>query len=297
MRRKYKLAVAFSFLCLGGALLAAILYLRRAGVAVLDPAGPIAAKQRGLILFSLLLSLIVVIPVYIMAAAFAWRYRAGNPKAKYSPDLDHNLAAETTWWLIPAVLIFILSVITFRSSHQLDPFKPLSSGADPITIEVVALQWKWLFIYPRQSIATVNFVQFPAYTPLDFQITADAPMNSFWIPRLGGQIYAMSGMSTELHLEASRTGDFRGSSANISGEGFAGMNFLARASSTADFNSWVNSIKKSSGSLDMSEYVKLVKPSKYNQPAYYADVQSGLYETVVSKYAPFQNHIHVGVSS
>ena len=132
------------------------------------------------------LSLIVVIPVYIMLFLFAWKYREGNTKAKYSPDWDHSALLETIWWTVPLLLITILSVVTWNSSHDLDPFRPLNSSVKPVKIQVVALQWKWLFIYPEQNIASVNYVEFPVNTPVDFEITADAPMNSFWIPQVGG---------------------------------------------------------------------------------------------------------------
>jgi cytochrome o ubiquinol oxidase subunit 2 len=259
-------------------------YLHGTTVAVLDPKGPVAQQERGLMYFALLLSLVVVIPVLGLTAAFAWRYREGNTKAKYSPELDGNLVAETIWWLIPSALILTLSVVAWNSSHQLDPYKPLASTQPAMTIQVVALDWKWLFIYPQQHIATVNFVQFPAHTSVDFQITADAPMNSFWIPQLGGQIYAMPGMDTQLNLEASSYGSFHGLSANISGVGFAGMNFVAKASSQADFDQWVRSVQQSSMMLDQSSYDSLAKPSQNNAMAEYTDSDSGLFDTIINSY-------------
>src|SRR5688572_21939694 len=171
-----------------------------ANVAVLEPAGSIAERQRGLIIFASLLSLIVVVPVFALTFYIAWKYRASNKKAKYTPDWDHHTGIEALWWAIPLALITILSVITYKTSHELDPFRPIASDKKPLTVQVVALQWKWLFIYPEQNIASVNFVQFPEDRPVNFQITSDAPMNSFWIPQLGGQMYAMSGMNTKLHL-------------------------------------------------------------------------------------------------
>jgi cytochrome o ubiquinol oxidase subunit 2 len=175
-------------------------------------------------------------------------------------------------------------VIIWDSSHRLDPYRPLSSANKPLTIQVIALDWKWLFIYPTQGIATVNFVQFPVGTPVDFQITADAPMNSFWIPQLGSQIYAMPGMSTQLHLLADSGGNYYGSSANISGQGFAGMNFTARASSALAFRQWVTSVKASSSRLDVNHYGQLAKPSQGNPVAYYASAANGLYDDVIAKY-------------
>jgi cytochrome o ubiquinol oxidase subunit 2 len=284
MNIKYKLA--FSILLFVGVVAVAAGYLHGTTIAVLDPKGPVALQERNLIVFGAALSLIVVIPVFALTAGFAWRYREGNAKAKYSPELDHNRVAETIWWLIPSALILVLSVVAWNSSHQLDPYKPLisASGAAPVTIQVVALDWKWLFIYPQQHIATVNFFQFPKQTPVNFEITADAPMNSFWIPQLGGQIYAMPGMSTQLHLMASVDGSFRGSSANISGTGFAGMTFVAKASSQADFNQWVRSVQRSPNSLSLKTYAKLAQPSQNNPPTYYAAATGNLYGTIINNY-------------
>jgi cytochrome o ubiquinol oxidase subunit 2 len=270
-----------------GVALAALLvigwYLHRTTVAVLDPKGPIGRQEYHLILLTLLLSLIVVVPVFSLLFLFTWRYREGK-QAHYSPDLDHSRVAETIWWLIPSALILVLGIIIWNSSHQLDPSKALASSTKPLTIQVVALDWKWLFIYPQQNMATVNFVQFPAQTPVDFQITADAPMNSFWIPQLGGQIYAMPGMSTELHLLANKPGNFRGSSANISGQGFAGMRFIARSSSAGDFDQWVKKVKQSPSHLTMNSYKQLAQASQNNPVSYYSSGPSGLYDSVITKY-------------
>jgi cytochrome o ubiquinol oxidase subunit 2 len=244
----------------------------------------VAQKERGLIILATLLSVIVVVPVFTLLGVIAWKYREGNTKAKYTPEADGNRVAETIWWLIPLLLIAVLSVINWQSSHELDPFRSLNTSAKSMTIQVVAMDWKWLFIYPDQHIASVNFVQFPKDTQLNFQITSDAPMNGFWIPQLGGQVYAMSGMSMQLHLMASKTGDFAGSSSNISGKGFAGMKFTARSSSQADFDSWVRSAKKSPNHLTLSAYNKLAAPSENNKTAVYSSAEHGLYDTIVMKY-------------
>jgi len=261
-------------------------YLHHTNIPVLEPKGPVARQEFDLLMTGLALSLVVVIPVFTLLFTIAWKYREGNAKAKYSPDMDGSRIAETVWWIIPTVLIFIISLLTWNSSHQLDPFKPLASKTPQMTIQVVALDWKWLFIYPDQRIASVNFVQFPKDTPVNFEITADAPMNSFWIPQLGGQIYAMPGMATDLHLMASQYGTFNGSSANISGSGFAGMAFKAKASSPADFGRWVQSVKSSGSDLSMQAYDKLAEPSQYNPVTYYATAQSDLYDRVIMKYMP-----------
>jgi cytochrome o ubiquinol oxidase subunit 2 len=282
MNKKYKYALLI-LLVLGFVALA-VWYLHSTNIPVLEPKGMVGQKERQLIYMALSLSLIVVIPVFVLLFAFAWKYRESNHVAKYSPDLAGSRAAETVWWLIPGVLILVLSVITWNSSHALDPYKSIDSATKPITIQVVALDWKWLFIYPQQNIASVNFVQFSKNTPVNFEITSDTVMNSFWIPQLGGQIYAMPGMSTELHLIANQNGSFNGSSANISGSGFAGMRFVAKASSQADFNAWVQSVKRSSNHLSMAAYNKLAQPSRNNKIAYYSGGQAGLYNTIMMKY-------------
>ena len=262
----------------------AIAYLHGQNIAVLNPQGPIATKERNLMFFALILSLVVVIPVFAMTFAIAWKYRESNAKAKYRPDWDHNRVVETIWWGIPTLLILILSVVAWNASHDLDPFKPLASNNPTMTIQVVAMDWKWLFIYPTQDIATVNYVQFPAATPVDFQITSDAPMNSFWIPQLGGQIYAMPGMTTQLYLMANHPGSYRGSSANISGRGFAGMDFVAKSTSEADFNNWVKQVQSSSKSLTAFEYNQLTQPSENNPVAYFSTPSIGLYNGILMKY-------------
>lgn len=260
-------------------------YFKHSNVQVFNSAGSVGAKERNLMLFALGLSLVVVIPVYVLLFAFAWRYREGNhKKAKYSPEMSGSWLAEAVWWLIPTVLIAILSVVTWQSSRALDPYRPLSSSKKPITVQVVALNWKWLFIYPKQHMASVNLVQFPVGTPVKFQITSDAPMNSLWIPQLGGQIYAMPGMSTQLNLVADRTGDYYGSSANISGKGFARMNFTARASSQADFDKWVESAQHSPQRLDRQAYNQLARPTEGHAVAYYSSPDKDLFDQVILKY-------------
>jgi cytochrome o ubiquinol oxidase subunit 2 len=250
---------------------------------VFNSAGWVATRERRLIIITLLISLIVVVPVFVLLFAFAWKYREGNTSAKYSPELDGNKWAETVWWLIPIAMICVLSVITWQSTHELDPNKVLVSTTKPLTIQVVALQWKWLFIYPEQHVASLNYLQFPTNRPLNFEITADAPMNSFWIPQLGGQIYAMSGMSMPLHLIANKDGDYRGVSANISGKGFADMHFMARSSSTTAFDDWVRSVRQSPQDLNVATYNKLARPGGMPITSY-AKADDGLYDTIVEKY-------------
>jgi cytochrome o ubiquinol oxidase subunit 2 len=228
--------------------------------------------------------LIVVIPVFVLTFGIAWKYRASNTKAKYSPDWDHNRTAETIWWLIPTAIIGVLAIITWQSSHDLDPYKALDSARKPVTVQVVALQWKWLFIYPEQGIASVNMLEFPEDTPVNFEITGDAPMNSFWIPQLGGQVYAMAGMTTKLHLMADKPGNYDGSSANLSGQGFAGMRFTAKAVTQADFDAWTTSMRRSPTALTTSEYNNLAKPSENNAVKSYVATEPDLYDRIIMKY-------------
>lgn len=261
-----------------------LLIARGGNFAVLNPQGPIALQERNLMLIAALLSIIVIVPVFTMLFFFSIRYKEGNHKAKYTPNWGNNTKLEIIWWAIPCIIIAILAVITWKSSHSLDPYKPLSSAKKPLTIQVVALDWKWLFIYPTEHIATVNFVEFPATTPIVFDITSDAPMNSFWIPQLSGQIYAMPGMSTQLHLLATNPGNFQGSSANISGKGFAGMTFQVKAVSQQTFDQWVQTIKKSPQQLTQNAYNALAKPSENNPVSFYQAPDSTLYTFILMKY-------------
>lgn len=250
---------------------------------VLEPKGEIGVKERELIIVASLLMAIVGIPVIIATMIISWRYRAENKKAKYTPDWDKNHLAEAIWWGFPSLIVVFLSILCWKTSHELDPYKPIVTGVKPLRIQVVALQWKWLFIYPEEKIATVNFIQFPKDTPLNFEITADAPMNSFWIPQLGSQIYAMPGMMTKLHLIANETGTFRGCSANLSGSGFAGMTFSAKASSQEEYNQWVKSVRSSRASMTLDEYRQLAEPSAYQPVSTYALQEEGLFDWVVMK--------------
>jgi cytochrome o ubiquinol oxidase subunit 2 len=285
MSRKKSYLVPLFLLLFLGVVGAATLFLINSDIALLEPTGTVAEQQRNLLVIGSLLSLIIVVPVFGLTFFIAWKYREGNKKAKYQPEWDRSKLVESIWWGVPLALILVLSIIAWKSSHDLDPFKELESDKKPLTVQVVALQWKWLFIYPEQGIASVNFVQFPEDRPVTFKITSDAPMNSFWIPKLGGQIYAMAGMETKLHLMASQTGSYEGSSANISGEGFAGMKFTAKASSEADFKAWADSVKQTAGhTLDQEEYAQLAEPSKNNPVAYYSSVEQGLFDTVIMKY-------------
>lgn len=259
-------------------------YISSHNMGVFNPKGIIALAEMNLIVTTTLLMLIVVIPVFILLAVFSWRYRASNTKAKYTPDWHGNIALETIWWTIPTIIIVILAGITWTSSHELDPYKPIVSNIPPITIQVVALDWKWLFIYPEQNIATVNFIQFPKGAPVNFKITADAPMNSFWIPELGGQVYAMAGMGTSLHMMANEYGEYAGLSSNYSGAGFSGMKFTAKVTSREEFDQWVQDARQSPSVLNMGEYKKLAEKSRNNAVVYYSPVEKNLYNAIIMKF-------------
>lgn len=262
-------------------------------VEILAPAGTIAEQQKSLIRFAALLGLVVILPVFALTFFITWRFRDGNVKAKYRPEWGGSRKLEAIWWGIPCAIILVLAVVTWQSSHKLDPYRPISSDTKPMTVQVVALEWKWLFIYPEQNIATVNYLQIPEDTPINFEITSDAPMNSFWIPQLGGQVYAMAGMTTQLHLMADQPGIYNGSSANISGRGFAGMKFKVVSSTKDDFNSWVKSAWESPDKLTIDEYKKLAQPSENNQPKMYSGRDENLYGTVIEKYmGPMEGMTH-----
>lgn len=254
-------------------------------LALLDPKGQIGVDERNLILIALGCMLIVVIPVIGMALYFAWRYRASNDKAVYRPNWDFSQKIEMVVWAVPILIIAVLGVITFKSTHDLEPSKPIASQEKTLHVQVVALEWKWLFIYPEQHIATVNEVAFPANVPVRFDITSDRLMNSFFIPRLGTQIYAMPGMDSKLHLIASEEGTYRGRSYDFSGPGFSGMKFQAKAMSREGFQDWVAKIKQgSSPRLDTTAYQALTKPSENNPAQYFSDADPELFGTIMAKY-------------
>lgn len=285
LKKHQKILAGIGVLVSVGLCAALIIYLQRHNVQVLNPAGIVGDNQRKLMIFTILLATVVVVPVFAIAIFIAFKYREKNShKNTYAPDWDSNRTIEAIWWGIPVILIGIMAAITWVTTFRMDPYKPLHNQTKPMTIQVVSLDWKWLFIYPDEGIATVNFVQFPAGQQVDFQITSDSVMNSFWIPQLGGQMYSMPGMTTHLYLVADHAGDFNGSSANISGTGFEGMKFTARASSNADYQQWLSHAKQSPLSLDQSSYDQLARQSKNDPVTYYSRVDKNLYDTIVMKY-------------
>ncbi|MBK5352428.1 ubiquinol oxidase subunit II [Pseudomonas sp. TH41] len=264
------------------------LLLGGCNMTLLDPTGQVGLDERNLIITATLLMLLVVVPVIVMTFLFAWKYRASNTSATYTPKWSHSTKIEVAVWAVPVLIIIALGYVTYKSTHALDPYKPLESDVKPITIEVVAMDWKWLFIYPEQGIATVNKIVFPANTPINFKITSDTVMNSFFIPGLGGQIYAMAGMETKLHLIANKNAEMDGISANYSGAGFTGMKFKAISTSQADFDAWVSDVKKAPKQLEKAEYEALSKPSQNNPVELYSSFTPNLFQTIVDKYEGMQ---------
>lgn len=271
--------------------IAIALLLKGTDVVLLNPKGLIAGEQHYLFLFTAAVLFLIGLPTLFLFYFFAWKYRETNNKAAYEPHAKYGKGYIIAAWAIPSVFMVVLSVVMWVSTHELEPQKAIASDKKPITIQVVAMRWKWLFIYPEQKIATVNFVQIPTDTPVEFELTADeAPMSSFWIPHLAGQLYAMTGHINKLNLMAEKPGDYPGSSAEINGAGFAGMKFIARASSQATYDSWVQDVRQNSPPLDTAGYEDLLRPSENNLVALYTVADSNLYDKVVMKYMGSHDH-------
>jgi len=274
-----------------GLLVAVALLLAGCQTVLMSPSGDLAVQQRNLIITSTLLMLLIIVPVIVLTLLFAWHFRASNKKAEYDPEWDHSTILELLIWAAPLLIIIALGAITWVSTHKLDPYRPLDRVAEnrpvpansrPLLVNVVALDWKWLFIYPEQGIATVNELAAPVDRPIQFKITASTVMNSFFIPALAGQIYAMPGMETQLQAVINAPGEFKGFSANYSGRGFSGMHFLFHGVSEEGFAQWVKKAKAGGGDLDREAYVKLAAPSENDPVTYYATVEPGLYRAILT---------------
>jgi cytochrome o ubiquinol oxidase subunit II len=259
---------------------------------VMKPHGDIAQQQSELIVTATWLMLLIIVPVIVLTLAFAWRYRQSNASATYAPDWDHSTRLELVIWGAPLLIIIALGAITWISTHKLDPYRPLDridaqralpADVQPLVVEVVALDWKWLFLYPEQGIATVNELAAPVDRPIQFRITASNVMNSFYIPALAGQVYAMPGMETKLHAVINKAGRYEGLSANYSGAGFSDMRFTFLGLSDADFRRWVADNKAQPGALNRSAYLELEKPSHREPVRRYAAVEEGLYDAVLNR--------------
>ncbi|WP_460084617.1 ubiquinol oxidase subunit II [Pseudomonas sp. H2_G03] len=268
----------------GLAYIASLFLLTGCNLVVFNPKGQIATDERNLIILATGLMLLVVVPVIVLTFVFAYRYRATNKKARYSPRWASSHKIEAVVWGVPLLIIIALGWVTWETTHALDPYRPLDSDKQPLNVQVVATDWKWLFIYPDLGVASVNELALPVHTPVSFTITSDAAMTSFFIPALGGQIYAMTGMQTKLHLIANETGEFRGIAANYNGPGFSDMHFSTLSLSDTDFQAWLTKVKGAPTQLDHTSYAQLAKPSTRHPVTYYSAVQERLFLDIVDKY-------------
>jgi cytochrome o ubiquinol oxidase subunit 2 len=273
------------------ALLPLIAALSGCNFVVLDPSGDVAGQQRDLLVTSTVLMLLIIVPVMALTVLFAWRYRQSNASARYEPDWDHSTHLELVIWAAPLLIIICLGALTWMGTHLLDPFRPINrvasarpvtQEAKPLDVNVVALDWKWLFIYPEYGIATVNELAAPVDRPIQFRITASSVMNSFYIPALAGQVYAMPGMETKLHAVINEPGVYQGFSANYSGAGFSGMRFAFHGLEGKGFDQWVARVKAGGGELGRSDYLKLERPSENEPVRHYATVDPTLYKAILN---------------
>lgn len=261
---------------------------------VLDPAGHVAGQQRDLLVATTALMLLIVIPVLVAIAWIGWRYRESNPKPDvgYAPDWEHSTLLELLMWAVPLVIVIAIGAITWIGTHTLDPYheltgkhtsEPLAQGKPALQVEVVSLNWKWLFFYPDYGIASVNELAAPANVPIKFKLTSEDAMNSFFIPALAGQIYAMAGMETQLNGLINTPGTYKGFSANYSGEGFTHMDFDFVVSRKADFKQWVTKVKSEGDTLTRARYQALAKPSINDEVQYFASTAPGLYKAILNR--------------
>ena len=278
-RRRLSLA-ALPLLLLGGC-----------NAVVMNPAGDVAVQQRDLILVSTGLMLLIIVPVIALTGLFAWRYRQSNTEAKYEPDWDHSTQLELVIWAIPLLIIIVLGAVTWVSTHVLDPYRPIerlapgrtiAKNVRPLQVQVVALDWKWLFIYPEYGIATVNQLAAPVDRPIEFRLTSSTVMNAFYIPSLAGMIYAMPGMETKLHAVINKPGEYEGMSSNYSGAGFSGMHFRFHGLSDAAFAKWVADVKAKPAALSRADYLLLEKPTENVKPMQFGSVDPTLYKAALN---------------
>jgi cytochrome o ubiquinol oxidase subunit 2 len=252
---------------------------------VLNPKGPIADAERGLLIDAFSVMLIVIVPVIVMAFLFAWRYRASNRGARYEPTWSYSAKIDAFVWLVPALIVIAVGILVWRSTHKLDPYREIASDAPPLDIQVVAQDWKWLFIYPEQGIAVVNQMAIPSGRPISLRITSDTVMNSFYVPALAGQIYAMAGMQTRLQMLANAPGRFVGRNTQYSGGGFSDQFFEVLATSPADFDAWVAKARQAPAKLDAATYAKLAEKSRLVPIAYYSAIEPRLFDSIIDKYS------------
>jgi cytochrome o ubiquinol oxidase subunit 2 len=266
---------------------APLLLLVPAGVSacsegVLAPAGPVAATENQILFETFAAMMLVVVPVILMTLGFAWWFRASNRRARYRPDWSYSGKVEFSIWIVPLLLIVFLATLAWSGAHDLDPYRPLKSDRRPVRIDVVSLDWKWLFVYPDYGVASVNEMAVPVGTPVELRLTSGTVMNSFFVPQLGSQIYTMAGMQTRLALQADRPGAYRGLSAQFSGDGFSDMNFTVRAGDAASFARWVTQAKASPARLDASAYDRLAGQHAASPPTIYGGVDPNVFQHAVA---------------
>lgn len=268
-----------------------LLLLSGCNMVVLSPSGDIAIQQRNLIILSTVLMLVIIVPVIALTLFFAWKYRASNTAAPYEPDWHHSTRLELVIWSAPLAIIISLGAVTWVATHRLDPYRPLDridaaralpDNVKPLNVEVIALDWKWLFLYPDQGIATVNELAAPIDVPINFKITASSVMNSFFVPALAGQIYAMPGMETKLHAVINHSGEYEGFSANYSGAGFSNMRFKFHGLTQPDFDQWVQKVRSEGSSFGRREYLTLEAPSEKEPVRYFSAVDPELYNAILN---------------
>jgi len=268
--------------------LATALLLAACSGGPLDPHGPIASAQLKIMVNSLVIMLAIVIPTIVATIGFVWWFRASNTRARYRPDFVYSGRIEIVVWSIPTLIILFLGGIIWIGSHELDPGQPIASQSQirPTEVQVVALPWKWLFILPGYSVATINELVIPAGVPIHLYLTDGGLMNTFWVPQLAGMIYTMNGMTTQLHLQADHPGTFAGRSGMYSGDGFSDMTFVVRALPQADFDRWIDDAKKAPGPLDRATYTELAKPGTVRSPRTFNSVDSGLFASITDQTIP-----------
>ncbi len=264
--------------------LAVFLFSSCQGGSLLDPKGPIGSQEKSLILITFALMLIVAIPVFAMVIWFSVRYRETNKKATYKPEWEGSLKIETVIWLVPLAIIGVLSYLTWVKTIDLDPYKPIASTERPLHVEVVSLDWNWLFIYPDENIASVNKLVIPEGRPVTFDLTSATVMTSFFIPQLGSQIYAMAGMTTHLNLEADSPGTFLGENMEYSGNGYASMHFDTVSLPQSQFAAWVQTAKASPSMMTLSQFNQLNTPTLNYPVTTYSSVDPGLFDHVVHSF-------------
>jgi cytochrome o ubiquinol oxidase subunit 2 len=256
------------------------------GILDVEPRGPVESRELTLIVLTFGSMLIVLIPVLLMTVGFAWRYRASNTQAVYAPEWASSSRVEWAVWLIPALIVLVLSILTWTYTHRLDPTKPIDPGVAPLRVQVIALDWKWLFIYPDQGVAVVNQLAMPVDRPVAFELTSATVMNSFFIPQLGGQIYAMAGMKTQLHLLADQPGTYYGENTQYSGRGFPYQHFEVLALSQQKFGGWLEKVRESPILLDPARFTEIERPSIRHPVTYYSSIAPGLFDQVIARFQP-----------